>query len=360
MNINLQELGLDLSLFQTIVDSPELFASTGKQTRITVGKEINYPLTINKKPYDAKLFVHSANLQRVSLVENTQIGTDRNYYIVTGIFNPVKMDVILTINGTDINLVDFLFLVTKQAANSDDYTREEFINHLSNIRFPLHAGMPMFFQQMGANKTEYFKVVEILAKAGGIEDTKGNGRIIHSCGLTRDMTQHGVYGPKVLSFEVGTTDPTQTALYKWAERNNVNIGDTGFINFGEAIVKQFTRLSAQRKTAAIIREQQEQAGLTQEEINKMKAQVKNLNEMATQWASVWGGSQQRWTRQQDGDFVQENIFDPINVPCGNFGLSVDGKVVNINLWTNKADNAQEATNTNVESAIKNAVESFSK
>jgi len=352
MNINLQELGFDSSLFQSIVDAPEIFTSTGRQTQVVVGSTVNYPLTINKKSFDAQLLVHSANLQRLSLVQNSQIGTNRDYYIVTGIFNPVKMDIILKINGENINLVDFLFNVAKQAANSDDYSKDDFINHLKNIRFPLHSGMPMFFQQMGANKNEYFKAAEILANAGGIIDTRNNGRILHSCGLSRDMTQNGVYGPEVLSFEVGTTDPTQTALYKWGQTQNQQIDEPGFVNFGETIVKQFTRLTAQRKTIAMLRQNKEAEGLTQAEIQQIETQIEALRNMSTQWASVWGGSQQRWVRQQNGDFVKENLFDPVNVPCGRFGLKVDSDVVNINLWTNSADNNQETTAVNTEEAIK--------
>lgn len=352
MNINLQELGLDPSLFQSIANSPEIFMRTGTSTQIVIGKPANYKLTINKKSFDAKLLVHQAFLQRVSLVQNTQPGTNRDYYIVTGAFNPVKMDIILKINGEDINLIDFLFAVTKQVANNDEYSKDEFINHLKNIRFPLHSSMPMFFQQMGANKNKYFETAEILSNAGGIVDTRSSGRILHSCGFTRDMTQNGIYGPKVLSFEVGTTDPTQTALYKWGQAHNKQIDEPGFVNFGETIMKQFTRLTAQRKTIDILNQKKEQEGLTQAEIRQIETEIKSLNDMSTQWASVWGGSQQRWVRQQNGDFTRENLFDPVNVPCGRFGLDVDGKVVNINLWTNSADNNQETTAVNTEEAIK--------
>ncbi len=352
MNIDLQELGIDPSLFQSIVDAPEIFTSTGRQTQVVVGNPVNYPLTINKKSFNAQLLVHSAHLQRLSLIQNNQIGTNRDYYIVTGIFNPLKMDVIININGENINIIDFLFAVTKQASNNNDYTKDELLNHLKNIRFPLNSSMPMFFQQMGANKAEYFKATEILSNAGGIIDSRNNGRIIHSCGFTKEMTQNGIYGPKVLSFEVGTTDPTQTALYKWGQTHNQQVGEPGFVNFGESIITQFTRLTAQRKKVAMLSQSKEEEGLNQVEIQQIETEIKNLKDMSTQWASAWSGSQQRWVREQNGDFIKENIFDPINVPCGRFGLDINNEIVNINLWTNKADNNQENTIVNTEEAIK--------
>lgn len=361
MNINLEELGLDSSLFQSIVENPEIFDSTGKQTQIVIGKEVNYPLTINKKPFDAKLVVQSANLQRLSLLQNESLGTGRSYYVVTGIMNPVKMDISIKIGTEYINIIDLLHSIAKQTSNNSEFSKEDLTNHLNKIRFPLHRGMPLFFQQMGANAEEFFKAAEILANAGGtITDNrnKPDSRLKYSCGLSRDMTQIGRYGPTVTSFEVGTTDPTLTALYKWGETNNVNVGTPGFVNFGESIMTQFTRLTEQRKLVAVLKESKEQQGLTQADIQKIQNNIEIVDKMSKQWASVWGGSQQRWTRNTSGEFTQETLYDPINVPCGRFGLDVDGKIVNINLWTNSATDSQDTAPSSLPDTLSNAVDTF--
>lgn len=360
LDINLEELGLDSSLFQTIVENPEIFDSIGKQTQVVIGKEVNYPLTINKKAFDATLLVHSANLQRLSLLQNESLGTGRSYYVVTGIMNPVKMDIMIKIGDQNVNLIDLLHSIAKQTSKNDEFSKEDLIKHLDKIRFPLHRGMPLFFQQMGANAEEFFKAAEILSNAGGvIQDNRNkDSRLKYSCGLTRDMTAIGRYGPKVTSFEVGTTDPTLTALYKWGQTNNVNVGTPGFVNFGESIMSQFTRLTEQKRLVAILKASKEQQGLTQAEIQQIEAKIEILNKMSTQWASVWGGSQQRWVKDVSGDFTKDNVFDPINVPCGRFGLDVDNEIININLWTNNANDNQEVTTTNLSDALSNAVDAF--
>jgi hypothetical protein len=341
MNLNLEELGLDPSLFQSIVDSPEIFERTGSRvTRVPVGQPTNYKLTINKKAFDAKIIAHDVSLSRLSLVRGTQKQTNREYHIVTGIFNPVKMDILLNIDEQDINIIDLLHKITKKAANNSDYSKEEFLNHLTNIRFPLHNGMPLFFQQMGASVDEYYKAVSVLTAAGGVTSTGSNDRIVHTCAMPK-----GINGVKVTSFEVGTTDPTQTGVYQF---NNT---EQGFVNFGETIFNQFTRLTSQRKAIAILSQQVEQEDLTQEQIKKMQAEIASIREMSIQWASNWSGSQQRWTDLRNGEFEKSNVYDAVNMPCGRFTLNIDDVNTPIDLWTNNATSNVTSSTSSIDAVV---------
>jgi hypothetical protein len=61
-----------------------------------------------------------------------------------------------------------------------------------------------------------------------------------------------------------------------------------------------------------------------------------LIQLSRQWVSNWSGSQQRIVVAPSGAKEPQDIYDPVNAPCGRFTLVVNGSEVACDLWSNSA------------------------
>lgn len=314
--------------FAALADD-KITASTSTTTTITVGKRTPYTGSINGTSVPGYVTLHEAYLTRLSLLQQTQMSTGRDYYLVTGILKPVKMDVELMIDGEAINLIDFLTHVVNKSSNSS-MTRDEFILAARRIGINFTDGMPLFFQQFGASKAAFEQARDIFM-AHGASDVRGNmsnpGRILSAYAHNN--------GVPVTSFELGTVDrtksPRQTSFPEVPQ---------GFLNLVDAQIEQFSRILRFRKEAHLLTEQIDPK-MSQDKIKKLQSQAKILTDMSKQWVSSWSGAQRRIEQNPNGSFSLKDMYDPVNAPCGRFTLAG----TEIDLWTNSkvADTSTNVT-----------------
>lgn len=344
--MNIQKLGLDLSgldtnidfsQFDSILDNVDVYERSSRTTRVRVGEEIRYPVTINEVSYPGWLTVHSAKLTRLSLLR--QENAQRQYWIVTGVMNPVKMDLEFEVDGKRINMIDFLFEVAKQTNPNADHSnfpsREKWIDILSRMGLNLATGEPLFFQQMGANYDSYYSVVEQL---------KSHFNVIHSVNKIAPERRGRIHdafdidgGVDISEFEVGTTDPKQNGVYTF------NGTVQGFTDFGNAVFTNYMRIVKHRKEAAILKAIREKnlSNLFEDNLRTTLNQHIELEEkMASQYTHNWGGAQRVWQRQANGDYLEMPQYAVTNVPCGRLTLETPGEAIKANFWTDRrnADN----------------------
>lgn len=313
---DLNTFGIDLNAFAAFGDDT-LVTGSGTTT-LRLDKRVPYTGTINGSTVPCYVTLREARLTRLSLLQQQQVSSGRDYWLATGILKPVKMDIELVIDGNTISLVDFLHHVANKATGKE-IAREEFLMTSRRIGFNFEEGMPLFVQQFGAS-FEGFKAAVDAFKAGGAQDVIKNisnpGRIKAAYASTD--------GVPVTSFELGTVDRTKSP------RNQ------GFENLVSAQIEQFTRILGLRKQSSLLKDQINTAkNLTQEKIKAIQGKADTLDKMSRQWVSSWSGAQQRIVNN-NGVFSPEDQYDPVNAPCGRFTMVVGGNEVPVDLWSNSA------------------------
>lgn len=318
MSTTISNLGLDLDLFSAIAESPEMFESTGRTTTLRVGREVSFKATINGIEVPASAILHDARLTRLTLLEQTSPNTNKTYFLVTGIMRPVKMDIFVTVDGQKMNIIDLLHNVVN--SGSAQITRDQFVDTARKIGLDLEGGMPFFFQQFGASLDGWTKAREAFVAAGAkdvIGSMNNPGRIVAAF-------QHDT-GVPVTAFEVGTVDRSKS-------RTN-----QGFQNLVDSVIDNFQRIVRLRKESKMLDVKiVESTGWSQEKTQKAREHSKVLMEMSRQWASNWAGSQQRIVVLPNGKKETQNIWDPVNAPCGRFTMVTGAGNVDVDLWSNSA------------------------
>ena len=340
MTTLLEKFNLDSELFSTVVDSPELFETSGTTTMLRAGKRVPYSASINGVSIPAYVTLQSARLTRLSLLKQEQRSTGNEYNLVTGILKPVQMDVELVIDGESISLIDLLHHFAQQASGKE-IAREEFVHTARRIGLNFADGMPLFFQQFGASEAGFNNAIELF-KAAGAQDVRGNmknpGRIVQAW-------QHPGDGIEITAFELGTVDRTKSSRFK-----HDGVGQ-GFLNLVEAQIEQFTRIVSLRRGVRVLKTELENntSTLSQADVKKLNEAIESQRAMSRQWASNWAGAQKRLVMLKNGSFEEQDMYDPVNAPCGRFTLTVDNSPVEIDLWTNSAtaNNSSSQTTASV-------------
>ena len=334
MTINIQNLGLNMDLFSAIAETPEMFESTGRTTTLRQGREISFKATINGIEVPATAVLHEARLTRLTLLEQVSPNTNKPYNLVTGIMRPVKMDIFVTIDGQKMNIIDLLHSVVN--SGSTKITREQFLDTARKIGMDLEGGMPFFFQQFGANIDGFKHALEAF-KLAGAKDVIGQ---MNNPGRIQAAYQHDA-GVPVTAFEVGSVDRSKSRT------------DQGFQNLVDSIIDNFQRVVRLRKESKLLDVTiAESKGWTQEKTQAVRDQSKLLMDMSRQWASNWAGAQQRIVVLPNGKKDIQNIWDPVNAPCGRFTMVVEGSEVEVDLWSNSAKANTSDTTVGVATATK--------
>jgi len=320
--------GLDADLFSSIAETPEIFESTGRTKFYTVGKRVSFEGTINGIKVPAAMTLESARLTRLSLLEQKSPYNNKSYFLVTGILNPVKMNIEVKIDDEYINIIDVLHNFVN--SGTSQITRAQFLETADKIGLKFETGMPLFFQQFGASLEGWTKAREAFVAAGAkdvIGDIEKPGRIKAAYELDN--------GVEVTGFELGSVN---------RERSRTK---QGFLDLVDASVDQFTRIVRLRKEAAIEDARAaEMQNASQLELKAVQEEAKKLRAMSRQWTTNWSGAQLRMKYEPLDQSVTADanrVYDPVNAPCGRFDMIVNGEKVSVNLWTNSA--AAETTVT---------------
>lgn len=325
----LSSFNLTASDLGALITEPEILQNSSNTTRLTVGQEVAYNCSMNGVNVNGFITLKSARLTRLSLLEQSKLNasdpSESTYWLATGIMNPVDMNVEIIVNGQRINMIDLFHKVTEETAGTE-ISREDFIANASKIGLKFTTGMPMFFQQFGANFDNFKGIVDVFKAHGAedvIEDIKNNTGSIKAAYSLKT-------GLPVTSFEVGRVDRTQSARYK-----HDGVGQ-GFLDFLDAQFSQLLRIVSLRKAARLKLAQTLGTCMSENEIIKLKNAAKDDANMAKQWPSNWGGAQKRLVRLKSGGFEAQNVYDPVSVPCGRFTVvQSTGEPYEVDLWTNK-------------------------
>ena len=339
MSISMQNFNLDFDLFSNIAENPEMFESTGRTNTLRLDREVSFKGSINGIEVPASAVLRSAKLTRLTLLEQTSPNTGKDYFLVTGIMRPVQLDLYVTIDGQKMNLVDVLLAAVNEKA-SKQITRDQFLDTARKIGLNFTDGMPFFFQQFGANLEGWTKAREAFVEAGA-KDVIG---AMNHPGRIKAAYQHND-GVDVTAFEVGTVDRTRSRTGQ------------GFLNLIDATVANFQRVVELRKEAKILKAKVDEAkGWSQEKIDKANEHADLLSKMSRQWVANWAGAQQRIVVNESGKQTTENIWDPVNAPCGRFTMIVNGSAVEVDLWSNSAK--ANTSNTSVGASSTNDEDAF--
>jgi hypothetical protein len=313
--IDVSKFGLDLDLFDAIGDNLDAFKSTSSTRTLTVGKTVQMNGTINGVETPYEVTVESANLTRLSVLKQESPYTGKEYFLVTGILNPVKMNVALIQDGNKISLNDLFYQFV--TANGKNVDREAFERTLNDMGFTYNTGMPMYFQQFGASEAGIQHAVDTFKSAGAIDVT---GRIENPGRIVAAYAHQG--GVPVTSFEVGSVDREKSRTKQ------------GFIDFLDAQVSAFTRAYSLRLKAHMITQQMD--GKPQATIAEMSKERDALLQQSRQWIRNWAGSQQRIMVGKGGRLEPQPMYDLVNAPSGRFTLNIDGTEIGCDLWSNSA------------------------
>jgi hypothetical protein len=311
----LDKFQLDGSLFDAIALNIDDLQSNSQTRVLTVGKTVNMKGSINGVEVPAEITLREASLSRLSILEQKSPYTGKDYYLVTGVMNPVKMNIALTVDGEKISLEDLMYKFV--TAKNETVDRQKFNDSLIAMGMNFNSAMPLFFQQFGANEEGFRHAIEAFKSAGAVDVT---GRISNP-GRIVAAYQHKT-GVPLTSFEVGTTDRSKS-------RTN-----QGFLNFVDASVDTFQRVYGLRLQAHLLGQKTE--GLSQAKIATAEEKRQKLLQLSRQWVSNWSGSQQRIVVSPSGAKEGQDIYDPVNAPCGRFTMVVNGSEVACDLWSNSA------------------------
>jgi hypothetical protein len=313
--MDIKNFGLDTSLFAEIAENIDALQGSSTTRNLTVGKTANMKGSINGVEVPMEVTLKDASLSRLSILEQKSPYTGKDYYLVTGVMNPVKMDIVLTVDGEKVSITDLLYkFVTADGSTVD---RTKFDSSLVSMGMNFNGGMPLFFQQFGANEDGFKHAISAFKQAGAVDVTgriNNPGRIVAAY-----QSQTGV---PVTSFEIGAVD-----------RSKSRTGQ-GFLNFADSAVETFQRVYGLRLQAHLL--SQKLDGLTQAQVAEANEKREKLIQLSRQWVSNWAGSQQRIVVAPSGAKEPQDIYDPVNAPCGRFTLVVNGSEVACDLWSNSA------------------------
>jgi hypothetical protein len=313
--IDISKLGLDLGLFDAIGENLDAFKSTSSTRTLTVGKTVQMNGTINGVEIPYEVTVESANLTRLSVLKQESPYTGKEYFLVTGILNPVKMSVSLLQDGQKVSLNDLFYQFV--TANGKTVDRDAFERTLNDMGFTFANGMPMYFQQFGASEAGIQHAVDAFKNAGAIDVT---GRIENPGRIVAAYAHQA--GVPVTSFEIGSVDREKSRTKQ------------GFIDFIDAQVSAFTRAYSLRLKAHLITKEMD--GKPQATIAEMSKERDALLQQSRQWIRNWAGSQQRIVVGKGGRLEPQPMYDLVNAPSGRFTLNIDGSEVACDLWSNSA------------------------
>ena len=306
---------LDSSLFEQVADNIDNLQSTSRTQNLVVGKKTNFKGSINGVEVPASVTLKEASLSRLSVLRQQSPYTGKEYYLVTGVMNPVKMDISIMNDGQELSIIDLLHQFVTDSGKAVD--RDKFVASLSAMGMNFASGMPLFFQQFGANEDGFKHAINAFKSAGAVDVT---GRI-ETPGRIVAAYQHKT-GVPLSAFELGTTDRSKS-------RTN-----QGFLNLVDAAVDTFQRVYGLRLQANVIQEKMDT--LSQAKVKEAQERVDKLKQLSRQWVSNWSGSQQRIQVTPSGVQEKQDIYDPVNAPCGRFTMVVNGTDVACDLWSNSA------------------------
>jgi len=341
MALDYAKLGSSFSGLEAFAENPEAMELTRNTINLRIGKQIPFKGMIAGQKVNAFATLKSAKLTRLSLLRQTRKQPSNNpspdYYIVTGAFNPVDVEIVIEDDGEYIQLHEIWRHMTN-ALGQTQYDEDAFLAHLTRIGLNYtNGGFPLYFQQMGADPDKIEYTFNLFRDLGAKDDHQAMKKAIGDGSRPQRMERtikHDT-GIPVTFFELGQVD-----------REKVTTGQ-GFVDLVDAMCGQFDRVTSQRNSANILQmELENNDDLSDAKIKKINEKIKLLRNQSMQYTAVWSGSQQiTVTNSVTKQIEYTDRYAPTNAPCGRFDLLVDGQTINIDLWKNSVRDSSNDNET---------------
>ena len=325
MSTLLETLGLQSvkDNFAIVGDNPDAVKSQSSTVRLVKGKRVRIPGSINGVKYPTYATLESAYWTRLT-IRNHEVRRQgeetRISQVFGGIFKPTKIKVEMEIGGKLWSLEDIVAQCVVDSS-APGATKEEILKNVqeTGITDAFRDGMSVFFQQMGASVNGMQHAVEVFKAAGAIDDMESvrNNPRFHTC---YDMKSK--QGLEVVSFELGSADREQSKTGQ------------GFIDIPDAVISNLIRVLGNKKTIAVLTQQNENGGLSQEQIKANSALIDANREMSRQYPTTWTGASKQINTLPSGDTVAQNKYNATNAPCGRWTVVTANGNVDLDVWSN--------------------------
>jgi hypothetical protein len=333
MALDFAKLGAGQDGLAAFAVSPEQFELTRNTINLRVGRSIPFKGMINGQKVNAFATLNSAKLTRLSLLRQSYTSGsmlesgDSEYYIVTGQFNPVSIDITIDNDGEIIPLHEVWRHMTNALGNTD-HSSDAWMANLTRLGLNYVANpFQLYFQQMGADPDKIEKTFNTFRDLGAYDDTATMAKNSQDPNRPQRMERCLIVDQSidVSFFELGQVN-----------RDKVKSGQ-GFIDLVDAMSGQLNRVTKLRHDAAIIERELEvnKDEMTAKQITKMEEKIKSLRQQSSQFHTSWSGAQQNTqTNKITGELEWLDRWSPTQAPCGRFDLVVDNQTINIDLWKN--------------------------
>lgn len=367
----LEDLGLDSDIFDILEDA-SAFTPSGRTFTLKPGIKVPFRGTIGTKDYECYAKLGNAKSVRLSLIDHEVAaeGGTRKSNIVSGVIRPMRLDLTIVEDGTEITFAEFLLNLANEpriAAGKQPFELEDFGVRLGRMGIPLmnlpeygyESSMPMLWQHFGPELDVVNAMFDAFESAGAVDVLPPPARRKR---LTRAVEVKG--GFQIRELEIGRSDRSRTKLagrtYKveGSDKESVFEG-SGFQDFVGALYESFQRsLVLRRVLAGVKAELKQEYAKTKpnaQAIEGLNSQATLLNRQITTWMANWGGAQQRPIEQPGNSVVFDDAYDPISVPSGRQVLLVNDEEVEFNLWRNQNNPTQGSGATTTEGVVDTTV-----
>jgi len=308
--------------FAVVTEDPDAVKSKSSVARLVKGKRVQIPGSFNGQAIPTFATLESAYWSRLTVQDHEvrRAGeAGRMTQTFGGAFKEVKIKVELDIDGQMMTLEDFITTLVMETA-APGTSKDEVVKSINEtgILKGIREGMPLFFQQMGADVNKIGNVVDVFKAAGAVDTLhKMKNPRFNTCW---DLPV-GNRNLEVVSFELGSANRTQSRTGQ------------GFVDIVEAVTENLNRVLGQKAAISILNKQNE-SGISQEQIKKNNAQIKNLQDIAKKYSAIWSGTSQRTQITPAGEQVKLDIYDAANVPCGRWTVFNGKETIEMDVWSN--------------------------
>lgn len=344
----LDALDIDTEAF-SIFTNQEEFTLSGRVFTLQRDKTIPFVATINGKTFEATARMTEAALTRVTEQLHVVPSQDnKEIKIISGVLNPVKMDITIDFGSVQKSLQNVLFdLVNAQIKKEkgEPISMELFGRTCYRMGLPIvpneEAGidgsMPLLWQHFAADQDQIDAIFDIMEAAGAKSAMPANpGRIL------RILALPGA-GIPVNAVEIGRTDRSMgrhaNRVVNLPDGGAETIDGQGFLDFVDAQVTSLQRGVVQRKTRKILAAQLEQlskdAKPKEDDIAKLKARIEVCTMLSQNWMGQWAGAQRGITVNPDNTANYQDRIFPSNAPSGRMVLQLEDGEKEISFWQNQ-------------------------
>lgn len=330
MALDFSKLASGMEALEAIIDNPNALELVRNTINLRVGVETPFKGTINKEKVNAYATLNGAKLTRLSLIRQGYAeGSIKSgdYYIVTGQFNPVSIDITIDNNGTKIPLHEVWrqMTVALKGGDAGNMTEEGWLSTLSRMGLNYTNGaFQMYFQHMGAKDSEIERLFNDFIDMGAGVDVATLQKNSADPNRPQRMENALVHptGIPVSFFELSSVN-----------RDKVASGQ-GFIDLCDALTEQLTSVTKLRNDAHLLEHKAENdESLSDSQRKAAVGKAAELRTRSNQFLTSFSGRQLKTRRNKvTGELEWMDDFAPSQAPCGRFDLVVDGENRRYDLW----------------------------